>query len=70
MRECYEDIVENKKPNVAPEYAKKLTERFSPEKMYKKFVDAVWSPTDEEVYDQEMEALKDSADLAANIGLM
>lgn len=38
--------------------------------MYKKFADAVWSPTDEELYDQDMAALKDSADLAANVGLM
>lgn len=70
MRECFDDITNNKKPNEACEYAKSLAERFSPQKMYKKFADAVWSPTDEELYNQDLEALKDSADLAANVGLM
>tara|TARA_Y100001972_G_scaffold126776_1_gene181495 strand:- start:2602 stop:3834 length:1233 start_codon:yes stop_codon:yes gene_type:complete len=42
MRQCYEDVNNNK--NDACEYAKELHERFSEEKMYEAFIDAMNHP--------------------------
>ena len=44
MRDCYNDIISNKKKSFAlqsHEYAKEIHDRFSSEKMYKNFVDGV-----------------------------
>ena len=44
MRQCYSDITDNTEDTPATnacEYALEVKDRFSPEKMYKKFVDSV-----------------------------
>jgi len=69
MRQCYEDIKAGNLDQYV-EYAAELHERFSEEKMYDKFVSNVWKPTAEEAANMDIDALKDSADLAANIGLL
>jgi glycosyltransferase involved in cell wall biosynthesis len=54
MRECYEDITSKKEGSFASlshEYAQELHERFSEEKMYKKFIDAIG--VDEEEFNVE-----------------
>ena len=43
MRACYEDIINDS----SPRYTNELHERFAPEKMYKKFVDAIYEEEEE-----------------------
>ncbi|MAH44336.1 hypothetical protein CMI37_00810 [Candidatus Pacearchaeota archaeon] len=69
MRQCYDDIIGGNTDQYA-EYATELQKRFSQEKMYDKFVSNVWKPSSEEIANMDLDALKDSADLAANIGLL
>ncbi len=70
MRECYEDIIEGRDPHKVEEHAAHLTDKFSKEKLYEQFVSHIWQPNDEDVADIEREALTESADLAANVGLL
>ena len=70
MRTCYEDVISGSRKEEFCNYAVELRERFNPEKMYKKFSDAVWNPTDEDLANMDLEALKDSTTLAANVGLL
>jgi len=70
MRECHEDIIESRDPYKTKEYIKELTDRFSETKLYEQFISHIWEPTDEDEADAEREALAESADLAANVGLL
>ena len=70
MRACYEDVISGSKKDEFCQYAVTLAERFSEEKMYKQFADAVWSTTSEDLANMELEALKESANLATNVGLL
>tara|TARA_Y100000034_G_scaffold41151_1_gene50635 strand:- start:836 stop:2089 length:1254 start_codon:yes stop_codon:yes gene_type:complete len=49
MRLCYEDLNKNSSvKDAAMEYATNLCQRFSPETMHQKMVDAIYSPSEEE----------------------
>jgi glycosyltransferase involved in cell wall biosynthesis len=70
MRECYEDIIKGKDPYLTEQLAEHLSHKFSEDKLYEQFVSHIWQPNNEDVADMEREALAESADLAANVGLM
>ena len=57
MRRCYNDIVENK-TSYATEYAEQLKQRFSPEKMYEKFVNLIETQAPSECVVNDMDEIE------------